>query len=168
GLMMDRARYLRARNYDQAARDLAARQHNFVYRPADPARFYDMLLTLANDAAQDRQWSTAFNITRHLRDALPADTDLSRQPIDLRDNYTSLVWFGGSIALDRLQQPASAIAMFDAYARAGRSLQVQTKGYYWAGRAALAAGQFQQANDYFQRAAAYPELFYGQIGRAHV
>ena len=31
--------------------------------------------------------------------------------------------------------------MFDAYARGGRSLQVQTKGYYWAGRAALAAGQ---------------------------
>ena len=47
--------------------------------------------------------------------------------------------------------------------RAGRSLQVQTKGNYWAGRAALAAGQFQTANDYFQRAAAYPELFYGQL-----
>jgi soluble lytic murein transglycosylase len=53
--------------------------------------------------------------------------------------------------------------MFDAYARAGRSLQVQTKGNYWAGRAALAAGQFQQANAYFQAAARYPELFYGQL-----
>ena len=53
--------------------------------------------------------------------------------------------------------------MFDRYARAGRSLQVQTKGNYWAGRAALAAGQFQKANNYFQRAAAYPELFYGQL-----
>ena len=30
--------------------------------------------------------------------------------------------------------------MFDRYARAGRSLQVQTKGDYWAGRAALGAG----------------------------
>jgi soluble lytic murein transglycosylase len=53
--------------------------------------------------------------------------------------------------------------MFDRYARAGRSLQVQTKGYYWAGRAALAAGRFQEANAYFQRAAAYPDLFYGQL-----
>ena len=53
--------------------------------------------------------------------------------------------------------------MFDAYARGGRSLQVQTKGYYWAGRSALAAGQLPLANNYFQRAAAYPELFYGQL-----
>ena len=163
GLMMDRLRYLRAKNYDQAARDLAARSHSFLYPAADPARFYDMLLTVANDAAQDRQWTTAFNITQHLRDALPKGMDISQQSLDLRDNYTSLVWLGGTIALDRTIRPARAMAMFDNYATAGRSLQVQTKGYYWAGRAALASGQFQTANAYFQRAAAYPELFYGQL-----
>jgi soluble lytic murein transglycosylase len=163
GLMMDRARYLRANNYEQAARDLVARQHSFAYPAADPGRFFDMLLTLANDAAQDRQWATAFSITSHLSDALPAGTDISQQPIDLRDNYTSLVWLGGMIALDRTNQPGSAVAMFYNYARGGHSLQVQTKGNYWAGRAALAAGRFQEANDYFQRAAAYPELFYGQL-----
>lgn len=163
GLMMDRARYLRARNYDQAARDLAARDHQFVYPAADPDRFYEMLLLLANDAAQDRQWSTVYNITRHLRDALPPVTDISVQPLDLRDDYTSLAWLGGSVALDRLGRPASAIALYEAYAKGARSLQVQTKGYYWAGRAALAAGRFQEATSYFQRAAAYPELFYGQL-----
>src|SRR5437763_16704921 len=163
GLMMDRARYLRANGNDQAARDLAARQHGFVYPAADPGRFYDLLLTLANDAAQDRQWTTAFSIASHLSDALPAGTDISQQSIDLRDNYTSLVWLGGMIALDRTNQPGSAVAMFYNYARGGHSLQVQTKGNYWAGRAALAAGRFQEANDYFQRAAAYPELFYGQL-----
>ena len=72
GLMMDRARYLRAHNYDQAARDLAARQHNFAYRPADPERFYDMLLMLANDAAQDRQWQTSFRIASQLDDVRSA------------------------------------------------------------------------------------------------
>ena len=163
GLMMDRARYLMARNYDQAARDLAARPHSFAFPAADPSRFYDMLLTLANDAAQARQWDTAFSITQHLRDALPRGTDISQQSLDLRDSYTSLVWLGGMIALDRTNRPSSAMAMFDNYATGGRSLQVQTKGYYWAGRAALAAGQFQTANAYFQRAAAYPELFYGQL-----
>ena len=163
GLMMDRARYLRANNYDQAARDLAARQHNFTYQPADPERFFDMLLTLANDAAQDRQWQTAYNIAMHLSDALPPGTDISQQPIGIRDNYTSLTWLAGSVALDRLNRPSSAVSMYDAYARGGHSLQVQTKGYYWAGRAALAAGQLQQANAYFERSAAYPELFYGQL-----
>ena len=163
GLMMDRARYLLARNYPQAARDLVARQHDFTYQPADPERFYDMLLTLANDAAQDRQWNTAFNITRHLSDALPAGTDISQQSIGIRDNYTSLVSLGGNVALDRMNQPGSAVAMFYNYARGGKSLQVQTKGNYWAGRAALAAGHVQEANSYFERAAAYPELFYGQL-----
>src|SRR3954447_6998458 len=163
GLMMDRARYLRGNGFEQAARDLAARQHKFLYPAAAPDRFYDLLLTLANDAAQDRQWTTAFNITSPLSDVLPAGTDISQQPIDLRDNYTSLVWLGGMIALDRTKQPGSAVAMFYNYARGGHSLQVQTKGNYWAGRAALAAGRFREANDYFQRAAAYPELFYGQL-----
>jgi soluble lytic murein transglycosylase len=67
------------------------------------------------------------------------------------------------IALDRTGQPGSAVAMFYNYATAGRSLQVRTKGNYWAGRAALAAGRLQEANSYFQAAAAYPELFYGQL-----
>jgi soluble lytic murein transglycosylase len=163
GLMMDRARYLRANNYGQSARDLAARPHSFTYQAADPERFYEMLLVIANDAAQDRQWETVFNIGRHLSDALPPGTDISQQPIGIRDDYTSLTWLAGTTALDRLNRPASAIGMFDAYARGGRSLQVQTKGYYWAGRAALAAGQLPLANSYFQRAAAYPELFYGQL-----
>ena len=163
GLMMDRARHLRANNYPGAARDLAARPHSFTYQAADPERFYEMLLLLANDAAQDRQWETAFNIGRRLSDALPPGTDISQQPIGIRDDYTSLTWLAGTTALDRLNRPSSAIAMFDAYARGGRSLQVQTKGYYWAGRAALAAGQLPLANSYFQRAAAFPELFYGQL-----
>ncbi len=163
GLMMDRTRYLRAHNYTQSARDLGARSHNFVYRPVDPERFYDMLLLLANDACQDRQWQTCFRIASQLDDVLPAGANVSDQPIGIRDNYTSLAWLAGSVALDRMNQPGSAIGMFDRYGHAGKSLQVQTKGTYWAGRAALAAGQFQAANNYFQQAAAYPELFYGQL-----
>lgn len=163
GLMMDRARYLRARGYDESARQLAARSHNFNYRPADPERFYEMMVQLANDAAQDRQWQTAFNIASQIDDVLPAGQSVADQPIGVRDDYTTLAWLAGNVALDRMQRPTSAIAMFDRYARAGRSLQVQTKGYYWAGRAALAAGQFQSANAYFERAAAYTDLFYGQL-----
>jgi soluble lytic murein transglycosylase len=53
--------------------------------------------------------------------------------------------------------------MFDRYSRGGRSAQVATKGLYWAGRAATAAGRLAEANAYFTRAAAFPELFYGQL-----
>jgi len=163
GLLMDRARYLRSKGYESSARDLAARSHSFVYRPADPERFYDMLLLLANGAAQDRQWQTAYRIASQLDDVLPQGALVSEQPIGVRDKYTSLAFLAGSIALDRMNQPSSAVPMFDRYARAGKSLQVQTKGNYWAGRAAQAAGRHETGNTYYQQAAAYPELFYGQL-----
>ena len=163
GLLMDRARYLRANGFDSAARDLAARPRNLTYRPADPERFQEMLLILAGEAAQNRQYQTAFNIAKQVDDALPSGVPVNSQPLGFRDNYTSLAWLAGTVALDRLNQPANAVAMFDRYAQAGKSLQVQTKGYYWSGRAALGAGRIAEANTYFQRAAAYPELFYGQL-----
>jgi soluble lytic murein transglycosylase len=122
-----------------------------------------MQIELAGDASDDRDWNTAYNIASGIDDVLPAGAKVADQPIDVRDNYTTLAWMAGTTALDRIRQPASAIAMFDRYAQGGKSLQVRTKGYYWAGRAALQAGRLQQANDYFTRAAAYPELFYGQL-----
>ena len=163
GLLMDRARYLHAHNYDSAAEQLAARDHDFNYKPADPERFYDMLILLAGDAAQNRNWRTAYNIASQIDDALPPGTEVSTQPIGVRDNYTTLAWLAGIVALDRMNSPASAVPMFDRYARGGRSLQVQTKGDYWAGRAARAAGRLKDGDAYFERAAAYPDLFYGQL-----
>jgi len=163
GLMMDRARWLRANNYGAAAQQLAAREHNFTVRPADPERFFDLLIQLANDAVGDRNWSTAYNIASQIDDVLPTGATVADQPLGIRDDYTTLAWLSGTVALDRMNRPQSAIAMFDRYAQGGKSLQVLTKGNYWAGRASLAAGRLQQANGYFDRAAAYPELFYGQL-----
>jgi soluble lytic murein transglycosylase len=163
GLMMDRARYLRAHDFGRAAQELAAREHRFTYKPADPERFYEMLLILARDAADGRDWHRAYNIARQIDDVIPDGAAVADQPYGVRDNYTDLAWLAGNIALDRLHRSESAMAMFDRYARAGRSLQVQTKGDYWAGRAALGARHLQQANAYFQLAAAYPDLFYGQL-----
>ena len=163
GLTLDRLRWLRANHYTAAAQQLAARDHHFTYKPADPQRFYDMLIAIAGDAVDVRDWQTAYNIASQIDDVLPQDINVADQPLDFRDSYTTLAWLAGSVALDRMNRPTYAIAMFDRYARAGKSLQVQTKGNYWAGRAELAAGRLQDANGYFERAAAYPELFYGQL-----
>lgn len=163
GLLMDRLRYLRSDGDERAARQLAARPHAFAYRPQDVDRFYEMLLILSQGAAADRQFVTAYNIARQVDDALPAGANPSKEGLGVRDKYTSLTWLAGKTALDRLRKPADAISLFDRYSRGGRSLQVLTKGTYWAGRAALAAGQAGTSMSYFQRAAAYPELFYGQL-----
>lgn len=163
GLLMDRLRYLRDSNNESAARQLAAQPHTFTERPADPARWYEMLLILAGDAASDRDWAAAYNISRQVDDAFAPGADITAQSYDVRDNYTSLAWLSGRVALDRLNHPSNAVAMFARYARGGKSLQVATKGEYWAARAALAAGDMGEATTYLQSAAAYPELFYGQL-----
>jgi soluble lytic murein transglycosylase len=163
GLMMDRARYLRDGGMESAARQLFARPRTLTHRPIDAERFMEMQLLLARGAASDGQWQTAYNIARQIDDILPPGAQLADQPLGVRDEYTSLAWLAGSTAMDALGQPANALAMFDRYARGGRSLQVASKGLYWAGRAAAAAGRLPDSSAYFQRAASYPELFYGQL-----
>jgi soluble lytic murein transglycosylase len=163
GLMMDRARYLRDANWEHSARQLFARDHNFKYRPADAERFLDMQIQLANSAAENGQWALAYNIARQTDDVLAPGVNVSDQHIGIRDKYTSLMWLGGTAAWSGLNRPNDAVAMFDRYSRGGKSLQVQSKGYYWAGRAALSARRVTEGMAYFQRASAYPELFYGQL-----
>jgi soluble lytic murein transglycosylase len=163
GLMMDRARYLRDNGMESAAQQLFARAHSFTYRPGDPERFFEMQLLLARGAASGRQWRTAYDIARQVDDIFPAGTDISLKSLGVRDDYTSLTWLAGTAALDALGRPSEAIGMFERYSRGGRSLQVMSKGLYWAGRAALAAGRAADAGLFFQRAASYPELFYGQL-----
>ena len=163
GLMMDRARYLRSNNYGVASRQLLARDHQFVHRPADVERFYEMLLLVADEAAAARDWPHVYNIARQIDDALPPGTVLVDQSYGVRDEYTSLAWLAGRTAFDRLNNYAGARAMFDRYSRGGKSLQVRTKGEYWAGRAAFHQGRGVDATGYFTRAAAVPSLFYGQL-----
>ncbi len=163
GLMMDRARYLRERGYEQAARQLFARPHNFTHRPADPERFLEMMVLLSKAAMADRQWQMAYDIGRQADDLFGPGADISLKSYAIRDDYTTVMWAAGTAALERLNRPRDAIGLFDKYARAGRSLQVASKGLYWAGRASSQGGDPLRARSYFERAAATPELFYGQL-----
>ncbi|MEO6580613.1 MAG: lytic transglycosylase domain-containing protein [Sphingomicrobium sp.] len=163
GLMVDRIRFLKLYNNENGARYLAARPHNFTYKPADPARFVETMLSLASGAYGDRQYQQAYDIGRQVNDGFPAGTDISAQSYGLRDDYTSLTWLAGQAALSGINRPGEAIQQFLNYSKGGKSLQVTSKGLYWAGRSALYAGRGAEANQYFARAAAYPELFYGQL-----
>ena len=162
GLLMDRIRYLREGGNESAARQLAARPHNFVDRPTDPERFYEMLVLLARGAVADRQYQTAYDIARQVDDSFVPGAELMLKSYGIRDEYTTLTWIAGTSAM-QIRRPGEAVAIFDQYARGGRSLQVATKGWYWAGRAAAQAGRMVDATSHFERAAATPELFYGQL-----
>jgi soluble lytic murein transglycosylase len=163
GLMQDRVRYLREANWNAAARQLLARPHRFTVLPADPGKWFELKRIVAQEAAAERQFTLAYDIARQVDDALPAGSDLAAQPLQVRDEYTNLTWLAGTMAIRALNRPAEAVALFDKYSEGGRSLQVLTKGAYWAGRAAAQAGQLQNATAHFSKAAAYPDLFYGQL-----
>src|SRR3546814_2265863 len=70
-------------------------------------------------------------------------------PLGVRDDYTSLAWLAGQLAFKDLGRPGEAEKHYRAYGEAARSAQTRTKGYYWAGRAALAAGDRAGANAHF-------------------
>jgi soluble lytic murein transglycosylase len=163
GLLMDRANWLRATGQSLAARQLLAQPYRLTSLPANPDSWFETLLTLAKGAAADNQWSTAFQIASQLDQAYAPGTDVSARPYGERDKYTSLAWLGGSAALNKGGRPAEAARLFERYARAARSPQTRAKGFYWAGRAAAAAGQAAQANAFLQQAAGNPDQFYGQL-----
>ena len=163
GIIIDRSNWLRKSGQVSAARALLAQPRTLARHPVAPKKWLETLLAAARGAAADRDWLTAYQIASQLDDAYPAGTLMIDRPVDERDDYTSLAWLGATTALDKLNRPANAASLFVKYARGGRSGQVLTKGFYWAGRAALVAGNADQASSHFNEASSYPELFYGQL-----
>ena len=163
GLLVDRVRWLRLGGQDYAARTLLAAPRVLTAPPPDPERWLGVLQDIAKSAAADGQSQTAFDIARQLDDAYAPGTVVRDRPIAERDAYTNLAWLAGTTALDRLGRPVDAIRMFDLYARAAKSPQTQSKGLYWAGRAAEAAGRRDDAQRYFENAAVLFDQFYGQL-----
>ncbi|MBC2777872.1 lytic transglycosylase domain-containing protein [Parasphingopyxis marina] len=163
GYVAARASWLRNNGRSAEARNLLANRTALQYRPSDAEEWYEVLLTNARSAANDRQWTLAYGIASRVDDAFDPGTDVSEQALGVRDDYTSLVWLAGTTALWEQNRPTEAIGMFERYGRAARTPQTRSKGFYWAGRAAEAAGQRDAANRFYEEAAAYYDYFYGQL-----
>ncbi|APG63724.1 hypothetical protein LPB140_08610 [Sphingorhabdus lutea] len=163
GYLGERARYLRNNGSGWAARELLANRQTLSSTPADIENWYEILLTLAREAANDGQYQTAYNIASKVDDAIPMGEEVINQSLGVRDDYTSLTWLAGTIALENLNRPADAVKMFANYGNAAKSPQTRTKGFYWAAKAAKTAGDNATANQFFEQAAAYHDQFYGQL-----
>jgi len=163
GYIADRAMWLRNSGNSLAARTLLAQRETLTRRPHDAEEWYEVLLVNARAAANDRQWTRAYEIASKVDDAFAPGTDVSTQPLGERDDYTSLAWLAGTVAYYERGRPQDAIGMFERYAGGARSPQTISKGYYWAGRAALAAGDTAAADRNLMLAANYPDQFYGQL-----
>ncbi len=163
GFLLDRVTWLRTTGQDQAARMLLSQPRRLSVPPLDPAKWFEALISTARAAAADGQGQMAYDIARQVDDAYPAGTIVRDRPIGERDSYTNLTWLAGTTALNRLGRPGDAVGMFDRYARAARSPQTQSKGLYWAGRAAEATHRATDAQTYYANAAQFYDQFYGQL-----
>jgi soluble lytic murein transglycosylase len=163
GYIADRASWLRGAGASPSARTWLARSRTLATRPGDVEKWYEVLLTHARGAQVDGQYQVAYDIARQVDDAYPAGTDVSTKPYGERDDYTSLVWLAGQVAMKQLGRPGDAMVMYERYGRGSQSPQTRAKGFYWAGRAAEAAGKTTEASGYYSRAGAYRDQFYGQL-----
>ncbi len=163
GYLADKSKWLRATNDWVGARAILADRQTLSSPVGAPEKWFETLLASAKAASLDNNYAMAYAIASKVDDAYPAGTDISTQPLGVRDDYTSLTWLAGTIALNKLGRPADAIGMFSRYAGGARSPQTVSKGHYWAGRAALAAGRDREAQEHFRRASAFADQYYGQL-----
>jgi soluble lytic murein transglycosylase len=127
--------------------------------PLDPEKWIGELLSAARSADS----ASAVRIAASVDDTFPPGTDVSRTKYKIRDDYTSLMWLGGTKALWSLGSPGSAAPLFYRYGAAAQTPQTRAKGFYWAGRASTRSGNASEANRYFELAASYPTAFYGML-----
>ncbi|WP_332819205.1 lytic transglycosylase domain-containing protein [Sphingopyxis sp.] len=163
GYITDKATWLRQSGRAGEARALLAAPRVLAKAPTDPEEWLETLLTNARQADAGGDKLTAYNIARQLDDTFPPGTVVRETPLSVRDDYTSLAWLAGQLAYKDLRRPAEAVRLYRTYGEAARSAQTRTKGFYWAGRAALAAGDTATANAHFADAAQHYDQFYGQL-----
>lgn len=75
-------------------------------------------------------------------------------------------WHAGWIALRYRDQPGLALAHFDEAAKSAETPISVSRVAYWQGRAAETIGLSERAQEAYERAAANPVAYYGQLARA--
>jgi soluble lytic murein transglycosylase len=153
------ARHYRRTGEGYRGQQLLATRGAFARPPHDAEEMVTEMLVQARGAGA----SVAASIAGKVDDLFAPGTDISGLSYKLRDDYTSLMWLGGTKALWDMGDGNQAAPLFYRYGNAARTPQTRSKGFYWAGNASARAGNATEANRYFEMAAQYPEYFYGQL-----
>ncbi|HYD24166.1 MAG TPA: lytic transglycosylase domain-containing protein [Croceibacterium sp.] len=159
GYLYNRSRELRTEGRPQEAVVLLAVRPPLSRAPFNPTAWVEEHLNVARLAGA----SAAQQIATRASEAFDNEADVADGPYKLRDDYTSLMWLGGTRALWNRGDGAGAAPLFYRYGAAARTSQTRSKGFFWAGHAAAQAGNAAEARRYYEMAAEYPDRFYGQL-----
>ncbi|OYW48787.1 MAG: lytic transglycosylase [Novosphingobium sp. 28-62-57] len=163
GFVFQRVRQLRKSGQGAGARAFLANRPLLVRQPLDRTKWVEELLINARGAATSGDARAAMRIAAGIDDAFGAGEDVSQLEYELRDDYTSLMWLGGTQAYFNIGDAAGAAPLFWRYGAAARTPGTRSKGFYWAGKAAARGGQQAEARRYFELAAQYADQFYGLL-----
>ena len=124
-------------------------------------------LALAPPAAQTEAW---WNERQQLaRDLLAAGHPAEAYAVAVQHGQTRGIAFAeaeflaGWIALRHLQKPADGLKHFQTLYDGVSTDISKSRAAYWMGRALEASGRAKEAHDWFGRAAAFGQTFYGQL-----
>jgi soluble lytic murein transglycosylase len=159
GYVYNLARFYRKSGQQLRGQQLLAARARFDHPPLDAQDMVSEMLIAAKGASANN----AAAIAGKIDDLFAPGTDISGLAYKLRDDYTTLMWLGGTQALWSMGDGNIAAPLFWRYGNAARTPQTRSKGFYWAGNASARAGNAAEANRYFEMAAKYPEYFYGQL-----
>ena len=159
GYVYNLARHYRTSRQLPRAIQLLSTRPAFSGPAFDAEDFVGEALTIAKGAGA----RPAQQIAAKVDDLFLPGADISSMSYRLRDDYTSLMWLGGTKALWQLGDGNGAAPLFYRYGAAARTPQTRSKGFYWAGLASQKAGNAAEARRYFEMAAAYPEYYYGLL-----
>lgn len=159
GYVYNLTRFYRKSRQLPLAIQLLATRPTFAAPAFDAESFVSEALTIAKGAGS----RPAQQIAARVDDLFQPGADISGMSYKLRDDYTSLMWLGGTRALWDLGDNGAAAPLFYRYGAAARTPQTRSKGFYWAGIASQKAGLAEDARRHFAAAAEYPEYFYGLL-----
>lgn len=146
GVAFARARWRREMGFDSSAAVILARINAPALREEDVAQERAIL---ARRMFERSDFGGAYAV-------------VSAQPAVQGQNATQNLWYAGWLALRFKQDTANAAKYFQAFYDNVQTPVSRSRGAYWLGRTAEAAGQSDVARQWYQVAAASP-TFYGQL-----
>jgi len=165
GLTFDEALAAKRRGDVTKARQIMADYAGTPGLVAEPEAWLKLRLEIARGAMRDGDSALAYRIAAGHR-AFALGTPLAAHGLAARQSLIDTEWLAGWLALRRLNQPAAALTHFERVTDAAQTPVSQSRGQYWSGRAAEAAGS--DSRPYFAAAATHADYFYGQLAAEHL
>ncbi len=163
GLVYNQALWLRSVGNDEnAAVDLVLKTKINPRDVLEPKSWATLLQSLSRNALENGAVDTAYRL---LAEHNMADnvTDFASEGEAERVAYVETEWTAGWIALRYLRRPADAVKHFAAMQPVAQSPITLARSAYWTGRAAESMNNAALAQQWYARAAQFPDVFYGQL-----